>query len=114
MHTTWTESCLSRQQLTKENRRYLGSGGRSQENRHLGFRPAFKDCLTGAVYLSCFADGRPAPMHLLDGLPRTLCVVCAVSGRVLGVRAGVISGFCWGEAFYTREQASAAVSACTF
>jgi hypothetical protein len=60
---------LSPAVLERENSSYFGSGGRSQENRSLGLRPAFKDAETGMVYASCFRDGRPAPFHLLDGLP---------------------------------------------
>jgi hypothetical protein len=45
---------LSEQTLANENRRFLGTGGRSQENASLGFLPAFRDAGSGAVYRSCF------------------------------------------------------------
>ena len=53
---------LSHAVLARENRRFKGAGGRSEENRPCGFRPAFMDVATGAVYESCFVDGTPAPV----------------------------------------------------
>ena len=47
---------------------HVRTGGRAGENEHLGFRPAFYDMATCSLHLSTFADGRPAPVHLLDGL----------------------------------------------
>ena len=97
--------------LVEENRRFAGTGGVSTANRSLGFQPAFRDTTSGRVYPSCFADGRPAPFHLFDGLPHTLCVVCNFTGRVLGIRPEVVSGFCREGRFYTREQVAALVPA---
>ena len=45
--------------LRKQNVAFAGSGGRSEENRNLGFRPAFLDFATQTLYLSRFANGRP-------------------------------------------------------
>src|SRR5919106_722854 len=99
-------SGLTRQLLQCENRIYRGSGGISQENRGYGFRPAFLDTETGEIYPSCFTDGRPAPCHILDGLPQDVVAVRAPSGRVMAVKSSVISGFVRGGRFYTREQAA--------
>ncbi len=55
--------------LLAHNRRFAGTAGVSAGNREQGFRPAFFDTDKGSVHLSRFADGRPAPMHVLDGLP---------------------------------------------
>ena len=49
---------LSQTALENENHKYFGTGARSQENRSLGFRPAFMDKETGIVYGSCSPDGR--------------------------------------------------------
>jgi hypothetical protein len=46
--------------LEQENLSYRGRGGTSAENRPLGFRPAFMDTETGAIHVSCFANGTPA------------------------------------------------------
>lgn len=94
--------------LEAQNRRYAGGGGVSRHNRDQGFAPAFLDTGTGAVYLSRFRDGRPAPMHLLDGLPAEL-VTARAAERVVAVSARVTAGFVRGGRFYTREQAARAV-----
>jgi hypothetical protein len=60
---------LSLNTLQTQNRQFSGTGGVSAENRAQRFRPAFMDRRTGEVYPSRFGDGRPAPIHLLDGLP---------------------------------------------
>ncbi|MCI0409890.1 MAG: hypothetical protein L0191_15240 [Acidobacteria bacterium] len=96
---------LSEHQLQRENQLHRGTGGTSQENRAYGFRPAFLDTETGAIYPSCFTDGRPAPCHILDGLPQNVVAARAPSGRAMGVKGSVISGFVRGGRFYTREQA---------
>lgn len=93
--------------LRSENRRYRGSGGRSPENRGAGFRPAFRDSETGCVYESRFGDGRPAPCHLLDGLPDAVVLARDDCGRVRDVKPGVVSGFVRDERFYTRDEAAA-------
>ena len=66
--------------LRRENRVFRGSGGVSAQNRYKGFAPAFLDLETGVVYRACFADGRPAPMHLLEGLPAEVVVDRHASG----------------------------------
>jgi len=101
--------------LASENQAFHGRGGTSAENRGLGFRPAFRDTQTDIVYPSRYADGRPAPCHLLDGLPGELVVARNPGGRVAAVKASVIAGFVRMGFFYTREQAAnlaVAESAC--
>jgi hypothetical protein len=94
--------------LRVENACRQGTGGRSQENAHVGFLPAFRDRDTGIIYRSRFGDGREAPFHLLDGLPDQLVVKRSRQGRVVAVKSSVISGFLRANLFYTREQAMAA------
>ena len=72
MKQEFTVSALQRQR-----RRYRGSVGISQMNQGYGFRAAFRDAETGIIYGSCYADGRPAPVHLLDGLPVSLVLARA-------------------------------------
>ena len=97
--------------LLRENREFRNTGGRSEENRPLGFRPAFKDSASGAVYDSCFADGRPAPFHLLDGLPEEVVVQREPGGRVGRVKDSIVSGFVLDGRFYTREEAARELAA---
>jgi hypothetical protein len=74
----------------------------------MGFRPAFLDVATLTIYPSRFADGRAAPIHLLDGLPDEVVTDRLASGRVVAAKASVISGFERGGFFYTREAAARA------
>ena len=99
-------NALSHAVLERENNRYLGSGARSQENHSHGFRPAFMDAETGVVYVSCFSDGRPAPFHLLDGLPDEVVLTRNPSGRVESVKPSVVSGFVLERRFFTRDEAA--------
>jgi hypothetical protein len=96
---------LTAQALNDENVRYGGTAGCSAGNRGLGFRPAFLDTDTGRVYLSAFADGRPAPVHVLHGLPQTLVAARTPCGQVSAVHPKVVSGFARDGCFYTREEA---------
>lgn len=101
---------MSEERLHHENLQHVGTGGRSAENRDLGFRPAFLDFETQTIYLSRFANGRPAPFHLLDGLPEEIVVDRAPSGRVLAAKATVIAGFVRNGYFYTRTAAARAAA----
>lgn len=103
----WLDASVLRQ----ENRDYLHSGGRSEENRGAGFLPAFLDLETRTIYASRFADGRPAPFHLIDGLPDEVVVARNAGGRVRAVKASVVSGFVLAGRFYSREEAARHASA---
>jgi hypothetical protein len=102
---TLGHSNLTPHTLAAEKARYFGTAGCSAGNRSCGFRPAFQDRETGRIYLSAFADGRPAPVHLLDGLPPALVLTRTSLGRVCAVKASVISGFARDGHFYTRDEA---------
>ncbi len=110
--TPLTATGLKRQVAAEEK---LGNrtrfGARSQENRRFGFRPAFFDAATGTVYDSCFADGRPAPVHVLDGLPDEVVAERDSGGEVIAARESVVAGFVRHGCFYSREEAAVAVSA---
>jgi hypothetical protein len=99
---------LTLERLAEENRRYRDTAGASVDARALGFRPAFFDRATRIVYPSRYADGRLAPFHVLDGLPKPLVVIRDGDGRVVGVQPSVITGFVRGGRFYTRAQAARA------
>ncbi len=104
------KSLMTVGQLRLENTRHAGTGGRSEENKDLGFRPAFLDFETQRIYLSCFADGRAAPFHLLEGLPEEVIIDRSPTGRVVAAKATLISGFVRNGFFYTRAAAARAVS----
>jgi hypothetical protein len=96
--------------LQQENREYRGRGGVSPENGSLGFQPAFMDVETGRIFASCFADGRPAAVHVIEGLPEKLVVERSAAGRVMAVKDSVVAGFLWCGRFLTREEAAHVVS----
>ncbi|MBL8527081.1 MAG: hypothetical protein JNL68_05305 [Burkholderiales bacterium] len=95
--------------LYVESHFHRGGGGCSEGNAGLGFRPAFRDADTGRVYASCFGDGRPAPVHLYDGLPDDVVIERTTYGHVTAVKRSLVSGFVRCGRFYTREEAAAAV-----
>ena len=99
---------VKQERLQRENATYAGTGGVSAGNQRLGFRPAFLDCATMQIYPSCFADGRPAPFHMLDGLPEEVVITRKADGRVKRVKSSIISGFERGGFFYTRRAAACA------
>lgn len=105
MHTA-TATPYSTRALRRENRAFRGSGGVSRNNRSHGFLPAFIDHASGRVYRACFANGSPAPMHLLDGLPDELVQARNAQGRVVAVSASVEAGFLHDDCFYSRQQAA--------
>ena len=96
--------------LLIENLAHQGTGGRSAGNRELGFRPAFYDTATAAIHLSRYRDGRPAPFHLLDGLPEEAVLVRAGCGRVVAAKSTLVSGFERHGFFYTRSAAAKAAA----
>jgi hypothetical protein len=104
------ERLLTKAVLGKENLVFSRSPGISQANRGNGFRPAFIDTETGRVELSRFADGRQAPMHLLDGLPEDWVIARNKLDGITAVKATVVAGFVRDGRFYTRQQAAEVVA----
>jgi len=101
---------LSAERLQDENQAQVAPGGRSEENYGLGFRPAFLDFETQTVYPCRFANGMPAPFHVLDGLPDEVIVDRAATGRAVTAKATLISGFVRNGYFYTRTAAAKAAA----
>lgn len=93
--------------IAQENVTFHNTGGVSIGNRGSGFRPAFRDAETGDVYPSCFRDGRPAPIHMIDGLPEELVTTRSATGRVTSVKASVQCGFLFEGCFFDRKEAAA-------
>src|SRR5512147_12502 len=95
---------LTSKTLQQQNLAFQGTGGVSMNNRSQGFLPAFLDTVTGIIHLARFADGRLAPMHLIEGLPPELALKHDITGKCTAVKASVIAGFVRDNLFYTREQ----------
>lgn len=92
--------------LVSENVRFAGTGGVSEHNAHHRFVPAFKDCCTGQVEIARYRDGRPAPFHIVDGLPEDWVLNRGADGRALAIKSTIVSGFVRLGRFFTRQEAS--------
>jgi hypothetical protein len=92
--------------LLRQNHEFAGTAGVSANNRQAGFVPGYRNCLTGETRISRFADGTPAPVHVLEGLPREWVDRRDDQGRVMRTAAGIVAGFLRHGRFYTRDQAA--------
>lgn len=98
---------MNSSRLAQENKAFQNGGGVSAANRGAGFRPAFRNTETGDVYPSRYADGRPAPIHLMDGLPDELVVSRSAAGKITSVKGSVQCGFLFEGCFFDRSEAAA-------
>jgi hypothetical protein len=97
---------LTKHRIRRENLAFTGTGGVSEENRDNRFEPAFRDDATGRVEVSRYGDGRPAPMHLMDGLPGEWIDRRDDQGRPCVLKGSIVAGFVRDGRFYTREEAA--------
>ena len=97
---------LTNQLLGQQNDAFKNTGGVSEENRDLGFRPAFYDVQQHRAEVARFSNGAPAPFHLLEGVPEDWVTERDSRGKAVAVKASIIAGFIRNGIFYTREQAS--------
>ncbi len=95
---------LTHARLAWENHRHKNTSGISRNCRHNGYLPAFQNRLTGETRMSTFADGSPASVHLLDGLPNHWVVSRDDDNHVLAVLDTVVSGFVRDGEFFTRDE----------
>lgn len=109
-HAQRMQGALTELALRHENELYANTRGTSQANRALGWRPGYLNKATGELALSRFADGRPAPIHVLDGLPEAWVQSRDAAGHVLAAEPEIVSGFIRDGRFYTREQAARAAA----
>jgi hypothetical protein len=97
---------LTKNRIHRENLAFTGTGGVSSENRCDRFEPAFRDDATGRVEMSKYGDGRPAPMHLIDGLPADWVETRDQHGRACALKSSIVAGFVRDGRFFTREEAA--------
>lgn len=99
---------MNAQILQRENFRFAGTRGISENSRTLGFVPAFKQVASGRVEISRLENGRPAPMHLINWLPTEWAASRRVDGSIDSLKPGIVAGFVRDGVFYTREQTAGA------
>jgi hypothetical protein len=87
------------------NYRFDGGAVRSERLADLGFRPAYMDYSTLAIYPCTFADGRPAPTHTREGLPDDVVAIRGPEGQVLATKSTLVAGYVRGGYFFTLERA---------
>ena len=92
--------------VTAESHRFHGTCGESVVACRHEFVPAFRDNADGRVELARLPNGKPAPMHLIAGLPRAWATRCDEGGNVLELIDSVVAGFVKNDRFYTREEAA--------
>ena len=99
---------VSKRTLDRENLAFAGTNGISSNNRKLRFLPAFRDEDTGRIEIARLENGRPAPAHLIVGLPEEWAVLFSCEGVILALKPSITAGFLRDNVFFTREQAAAA------
>lgn len=109
-HAQRMHGALTELALRHENDLYARTRGISQANRAFGWRPGYLNRATGEIELSRFGDGRPAPIHVLDGLPESWVQSRDAEGHVIAAEPEIISGFIRDGRFFTREQAARAAA----
>jgi hypothetical protein len=98
------DSAMTKDQLNQQNLTYQNTQGISSNCAMSGYTPAFQDTLTGEIHLSKFADGRLAPIHVIDGLPQEWIVQRDENQRAILARDTIIAGFVRDGVFFTRKQ----------
>ena len=101
---------MNEQRLKLGSDAHAGTGGTSERNGGLGFRPAFLDGSTMTIYPSRLANGTLAPFHILDGLPDEVVITRDANGRVIEAKPSLVAGFERRGFFYTRAAAARALS----
>jgi hypothetical protein len=90
--------------LELENEVFAGTRGISENNRNLGFLPAFLDKTTGRIELARLECGDPAMIHIIQWLPTEWAAEMREDGSVQQLKPQIISGFVSEGIFYTREE----------
>jgi hypothetical protein len=98
---------VDHQVLQRENQVFSGTRGVSQNNRSLGFRPAFLQQSSGRVEVARLESGIPAPMHIINWLPGEWAASRGKDGAIESLVPGIVAGFLRDGRFYTREETAA-------
>lgn len=79
-------------------------------NRASGFVPAFRNADTGETRLSLFADGTPAPVHVLEGLPSEWVNEGGSVGEARRLARGIERGYLRNGRFHSLADAARIVA----
>lgn len=104
------ERSLDARVLRRQNRVHAGTAGVSANNRSAGFIPGFLDTRSGVAVPSRFANGLPAPMHVLEGLPDEWIAERNTEGLATRACQGIVAGFLRFGRFYSRDEAARAMA----
>jgi len=66
-----------------------------------GLMPAFMNVNTRETHLSSYRDGKPAVVHVLDGVPRAWIEAWGQDGRAISLKPGIVAGYMRAGRFYT-------------
>ncbi len=94
---------LTSSALADQNETFSDTAGLSQNNSHAGFVPGYQDTQTGETHISRYANGKPAPIHLLEGLPDDWVARRDAEGHVAETKSGIVAGFIRDGEFFTRD-----------
>ena len=97
---------LTQLSLNDENVLYGRTRQARSEDRLPGLVPGYRNQRTGELARSRYADGTPAPVHLLDGLPDHWIAERDADGRVIRARTDIEAGFLRSGRFYNRDEAA--------
>lgn len=95
---------MDKQELEDQNCRFSNTDAVSCNNKDKGFLPAFRDEDSGRVELARFVDGRPAPMHLIIGLPKSWAIEFDDNGAISVIKTSITAGFVRDGVFFTRDE----------
>jgi len=105
---------MTMQEVDQGTDKYRGKGGISSEAKTSGFQAAFRDNETNEVAIPMTDIGKgqtvPSGVHIFDGLPDNFVTEKNNYGEPIAVKGSVEAGFVRDGKFYTREEASAALS----
>ena len=95
---------MNNKTLRLENLAYGGTAGISKNNAKSGFAPAFLNSKNGRIVISRTKSGSPAPIHLIDWLPKEWAESTREDGSIEKLIPEIVSGFSRNGSFYTREE----------
>ena len=93
--------------LREENQAFAGTGGISANAKAAKLLHAFQDIETGRTEIARMANGSPAALHLIIGLPDEWVVARNRCGHISAIKNTIVAGFLRNDVFYTRAQAAA-------